>query len=218
MHVFFLHAPRDLGHPDLRHPHARIGHAVSQDLHSWEGLAFVGLVAAPDRGQRSPSSGSSAPSIPTTGRPATIEFISTAARKTGRSSLWIGRVADGTPSRRSPAWTSCMVIPRRAGAAGHTTWTPSEKQMFQIDPSDTNPVQVAPDPFPVHRPPEQLPRVPFQPLQVQLEAPYPVGPDLHRGEVSVPGERQLLEDGGIGRAPVELDPEQAHVAAFTLKR
>jgi beta-fructofuranosidase len=38
VHVFFLHAPRDLGHPDLRHPHAQIGHAVSQDLHSWEVL------------------------------------------------------------------------------------------------------------------------------------------------------------------------------------
>ena len=38
MHVFFLYAPRDLGHPDLRHGHARIGHAVSQDLRSWEVL------------------------------------------------------------------------------------------------------------------------------------------------------------------------------------
>ena len=38
MHLFFLHAPRDLGHPDLRHSHARIGHAVSQDLRSWEVL------------------------------------------------------------------------------------------------------------------------------------------------------------------------------------
>ncbi|HEX7266280.1 MAG TPA: hypothetical protein VF256_02510, partial [Streptosporangiaceae bacterium] len=38
MHVFFLHAPRDLGHPDLRHHHAQIGHAVSQDLRSWEVL------------------------------------------------------------------------------------------------------------------------------------------------------------------------------------
>jgi beta-fructofuranosidase len=38
VHVFFLHAPRDLGHPDLRHSHARIGHAVSRDLHRWEVL------------------------------------------------------------------------------------------------------------------------------------------------------------------------------------
>ena len=50
MHVFFLHAPRDLGHPDLRHHHAQIGHAVSQDLRSWEVLptavvqAFAGEV------------------------------------------------------------------------------------------------------------------------------------------------------------------------------
>lgn len=38
MHVFFLHAPRDLGYPDLRHSHARIGHAVSRDLRYWEVL------------------------------------------------------------------------------------------------------------------------------------------------------------------------------------
>lgn len=36
VHLFFLHAPRSLGHPDLRHSHARIGHAVSHDLRSWE--------------------------------------------------------------------------------------------------------------------------------------------------------------------------------------
>ena len=38
VHVFYLHAPRDLGHPDLRHGHARIGHAVSRDLRDWEVL------------------------------------------------------------------------------------------------------------------------------------------------------------------------------------
>lgn len=38
VHVFYLHAPRDLGHPDLRHSHAQIGHAVSRDLRSWEVL------------------------------------------------------------------------------------------------------------------------------------------------------------------------------------
>jgi beta-fructofuranosidase len=38
VHVFFLHAPRDLAHPDLRHHHARIGHAVSRDLRTWEVL------------------------------------------------------------------------------------------------------------------------------------------------------------------------------------
>jgi hypothetical protein len=38
LHIFFLHAPRDLGHPDLRHGHAKIGHAVSRDLHTWEVL------------------------------------------------------------------------------------------------------------------------------------------------------------------------------------
>ena len=35
-HVFFLKAPRALGDPDLRHTNARIGHAVSDDLHRWE--------------------------------------------------------------------------------------------------------------------------------------------------------------------------------------
>jgi beta-fructofuranosidase len=38
VHVFFLHAPRDLRHPDLRHSHAQVGHAVSRDLRSWEVL------------------------------------------------------------------------------------------------------------------------------------------------------------------------------------
>ena len=35
-HLFFLKAPRSLGDPDLRHVHARIGHAVSTDLRHWE--------------------------------------------------------------------------------------------------------------------------------------------------------------------------------------
>ena len=34
-HLFFLHAPRTLGDPDLRHVNARVGHAVSTDLRSW---------------------------------------------------------------------------------------------------------------------------------------------------------------------------------------
>jgi len=38
VHVFFLHAPCDVGDPDLRHRHARIGHAVSRDLRTWEVL------------------------------------------------------------------------------------------------------------------------------------------------------------------------------------
>jgi beta-fructofuranosidase len=36
VHVFFLHAPRALGDPGLRHRNARIGHAVSRDLRTWE--------------------------------------------------------------------------------------------------------------------------------------------------------------------------------------
>lgn len=37
-HLFFLHAPRALGDPDLRHVNARVGHAVSTDLRSWTRL------------------------------------------------------------------------------------------------------------------------------------------------------------------------------------
>lgn len=36
VHVFYLHAPRVLGDPELRHQHARIGHAISRDLRTWE--------------------------------------------------------------------------------------------------------------------------------------------------------------------------------------
>jgi len=38
-HLFFLHAPRSLGNPDRRHDHARIGHAVSDDLTVWTRVA-----------------------------------------------------------------------------------------------------------------------------------------------------------------------------------
>ncbi|MEO7942992.1 MAG: hypothetical protein ABIR34_06275 [Marmoricola sp.] len=37
-HLFYLHAPESLGDPELRHLHARIGHAVSGDLRSWAQL------------------------------------------------------------------------------------------------------------------------------------------------------------------------------------
>ena len=37
-HLFFLHAPCSLKDPDLRHRNARIGHAVSDDLVTWEFL------------------------------------------------------------------------------------------------------------------------------------------------------------------------------------
>jgi beta-fructofuranosidase len=40
-HVFYLHAPKSLGDPDLRHWNARIGHAVSPDLRTWEVLGEV---------------------------------------------------------------------------------------------------------------------------------------------------------------------------------
>lgn len=41
-HLFYLHAPKALGDPDLRHRNARIGHATSTDLITWRdhGLAF----------------------------------------------------------------------------------------------------------------------------------------------------------------------------------
>ena len=34
-HLFYLHAPKALGNPELRHRNARIGHATSTDLHTW---------------------------------------------------------------------------------------------------------------------------------------------------------------------------------------
>ena len=37
-HLFYLHAPRDLGDPELRHRAAGVGHAVSTDLRTWEPL------------------------------------------------------------------------------------------------------------------------------------------------------------------------------------
>ncbi|OYX59430.1 MAG: glycosyl hydrolase family 32 [Micrococcales bacterium 32-70-13] len=37
-HLFYLHAPRSLGDPHLRHRNARIGHAVSTDLREWTDL------------------------------------------------------------------------------------------------------------------------------------------------------------------------------------
>jgi beta-fructofuranosidase len=40
-HLFFLHAPRSLGDPQLRHRNARIGHARSTDLRSWTRLPDV---------------------------------------------------------------------------------------------------------------------------------------------------------------------------------
>ena len=37
-HAFYLQASKALGDPELRHRNVSIGHAVSQDLHSWETL------------------------------------------------------------------------------------------------------------------------------------------------------------------------------------
>jgi beta-fructofuranosidase len=37
-HLFFLHAPRSLGDPELRHVNGRVGHAVSPDLTRWTRL------------------------------------------------------------------------------------------------------------------------------------------------------------------------------------
>ena len=34
-HLYYLHAPKSLGNPDLRHRNARIGHATSTDLVNW---------------------------------------------------------------------------------------------------------------------------------------------------------------------------------------
>lgn len=38
VHAFYLKAPTSLGHPDLRHANARIGHSVSHDLIAWTTL------------------------------------------------------------------------------------------------------------------------------------------------------------------------------------
>jgi len=47
-HLFFLRVPRALGDPGLRHTSARIGHATSTDLVSWEVCADA-LAPAPGR-------------------------------------------------------------------------------------------------------------------------------------------------------------------------
>jgi len=44
-HMYFLHAPKSLGDPELRHRNARIGHATSQDLSTW---VSHGVVLQPD--------------------------------------------------------------------------------------------------------------------------------------------------------------------------
>lgn len=40
-HMYYLHAPKSLGDPNLRHRNARIGHAISADLTSWTDLGPV---------------------------------------------------------------------------------------------------------------------------------------------------------------------------------
>lgn len=46
-HLFYLHAPKSLGHPDLRHRNARIGHATSTDLLNWADHGQVFDAGAP---------------------------------------------------------------------------------------------------------------------------------------------------------------------------
>ena len=48
-HIFYLQAPRSLGDADLRHSHATVGHAVSEDLVDWSVLPDALL--AGERGQ-----------------------------------------------------------------------------------------------------------------------------------------------------------------------
>jgi len=45
-HLFYLHAPRSLMDPELRHDHASIGHAASADLRSWTVLPEVARVGS----------------------------------------------------------------------------------------------------------------------------------------------------------------------------
>jgi beta-fructofuranosidase len=40
-HMFYLHAPKSMGDPDLRHRNARFGHAVSDDLVDCEDHGYV---------------------------------------------------------------------------------------------------------------------------------------------------------------------------------
>lgn len=40
-HMYYLHAPRSLGDPELRHRNARVGHATSADLVDWNDLGPV---------------------------------------------------------------------------------------------------------------------------------------------------------------------------------
>lgn len=49
VHLFFLHAPRSLGDPDLRHAAARVGHAVTRDLRTW---ALLPEALEPSEGPR----------------------------------------------------------------------------------------------------------------------------------------------------------------------
>lgn len=46
-HMFYLHAPKALGNPDLRHRNARIGHATSTDLRTWENHGRIFEAGAP---------------------------------------------------------------------------------------------------------------------------------------------------------------------------
>jgi beta-fructofuranosidase len=47
-HLFYLHAPKSLRHPDLRHRNARIGHATSSDLRNWTNHGQVFDAGAPE--------------------------------------------------------------------------------------------------------------------------------------------------------------------------
>lgn len=46
-HLYYLHAPTALGHADLRHANARIGHATSTDLKTWTNHGQVLAAGAP---------------------------------------------------------------------------------------------------------------------------------------------------------------------------
>jgi len=46
-HLFYLHAQHALGNPDLRHRNARIGHATSSDLVTWQNHGQIFDVGAP---------------------------------------------------------------------------------------------------------------------------------------------------------------------------
>ena len=105
VHAFFLHAPRSLGDPDLRHGHARVGHAVSRDLRAWELRAPVLQGAEPGAiDERATWTGS----VIRDGDGWLMAYTGIGARDGGR---WIQRIGLAT-SPDLDTWTRTDVVVR----------------------------------------------------------------------------------------------------------